>query len=446
MNAPVNPDSVGAGLNREHRAGASAPAPDTVPQDHGGNSEELPWRTNVSRLIATTSLVSPGLIVGSGWLMDGAGGATVAMLPAVLIGAGLMWNDHAVVREVMAGGGARLTLILRALVPIGVSSLASVPILMAWCGNDIDVQKADMERAVIAPITEFVARTVDISNGDLEKAASVAEAERRGLRGELAELVARDAAEESEIRRRLRDAEDQVRHQQYVLDCEKDGSRCLATSSGRPGENGAVSNPARHLQNDAIRRAAAARQDLADLPSRRESQIARINQRLAVLEGAAASDTSVAAVQSRLAAARASRDALVARRVDAHPDVVAIRTPWGPAQRLVALFKFLFANPVLFTLVLAGKTVQTAFELSGVLRAVRYARLSHEGRWWRAAQQTRDHSARLIAVERETEHSLKKIDAKQTLWRAKRQSADVRLLDLVDGVRMLVLKHMLGRS
>ena len=446
MNAPFNADGLGVVPNYPHRAGTSGPTPYAVLMDHDVAADEFPWRTHVSRLIATSSLVSPALFIGSGWIMGGAGGAAIAILPAALIGAGLWSNDQAVVREIMAGGGARLTLILRALVPIGVSSLASVPILMALCSNDIDAQKADLERAVITPIMEMVVGTVDQSIAELEQAASAAEAERQGLRGELAKIVALDAEDEAEIRRRLGEAEEQVRRLELVLNCEKDGSVCLPSSSGRPGERGPISNPTRHLRDDAISRVSAARRELAELPARRKDQFTRIHQRLAVLEGAATSDTSVAAIQSRVAVARTARDAVVTRRVDGHPDVVAVRIPWGPGQRLVSLLKFLFANPVLFTLVAAAKIVQTGFELAGVLRAVRYARLSREGRSWRAAQHARDHTARLITIERETELSKTKINARQTLWKVKRDFADTRLLDLVDGIRMLVLKRLFGRS
>jgi hypothetical protein len=437
MNAPFKPP----GEADPTLTSSSAPPP--YPQS---SAEERLWRQQVSALIVTTSLVSPCLVIASGWLIHGAIGAAVAALPAAAIGAGLVLNDLAIMREVMAGGGTRATLFLRAMIPIGVNTLAALPIYLALFSADIDKLDADRARMVIAPITKAVAATVDQAINKLQTAASTAEIERQRLRSEHDKILAASAIEETALHHRLDEAEERERQFTFELKCEADGSVCLSTSSGAAGDKGPKSKLAGHRRDDAVARATAAQHELEVLRDRRADLLAPVNQRLSKLEDSATIDGSVAALQSRLDKAQGDRDLVIAQRVATDPDIVAARTPWGPGQRLISLVTILLANPVLFAAVLAGKIVQTAFEISGVLRAVRYARLSRAGHEWSAAHQAHYHLTRLTRIEQSTELSKAKIEAKHARWWANREFSDRRLLDLLDGVRSLVLKRFFRRS
>jgi len=364
--------------------------------------EGLLWRIQVSALIFIAASVSPGLILATGFLYSGSWGLVITAAPATLLYVFLVLNDHAVVKESRSGRSVWLSLSIRAMIPIAATTIAFIPILLRIFSGDINYQRAEAVSRITAPVlaeaTREVDATIEPDRQQLEayEVEDAAEVRRRSA------IIANAENQETDQRGRLEKANADLREQEFILRCEKDGSLCTNTDSGRPGVNGPVSHLAEHRRDDAQARADTASNALKEIVQRRDKALEPIDGRLLQLEGRAGNPGLIAKLQAILA----SRNALIDAAVQKNPDVVAAQSPLGPSERLEILVDIVLQQPILLVLFVAAKLMITAVELSGMARGVGLVRSS------------------LQILDREGDWYVARIALKSRKWRARRDFAN----------------------
>ena len=363
-------------------------------------NDDRPWHTEVNGLIFLTAAPTPLLIAATAYLFGGMGGFWVSLPAAGMVYTALMLNDRLVVREQSWGRSVRSTLLIRALVPIVGTSMASLGVFLWWFADDIDAVIAKNRRAVLSPVTAEITKTVDGEISSAKAAVTAARLERADLQKRYDVLIDTSAADEKAAADAVSAAQKDVTKQRLMLNCESDGSKCLPENSGRAGDQGPLSKTARHRLTAAEETVTKAEAEQTALQTRLGATRRTLLTKLETLDAPADRVSSIAGLQATADRLAASRDVIIRQRVTSHPDVAATKTATGLGDKLVILTARILEHPTLLLYALLTKIGLTAFELMGILRGVSFARHSQQGRERRAAAAESDLQAQIASAKR----------------------------------------------
>jgi hypothetical protein len=302
------------------------------------------WRLQVLMLMGTSALSTPALLLTAGYLQGGQSGALITLFPATALYAGLLLNDHLILREASAGKVTWPSIAIRSLIPIGGTTLLAIIVLSKLFAPDISAAITAHEAAIVVPLKAKYEQVVDGAIHEAVTRAERAEAAREAL-----------AAERKAKFSQMSAAQNEVIHLEAVMKCEAIGSQCFDTSSGKAGTQGPISNSAR------IRKEAAEK-----TVARLKEEIATTSPEIVALDGSG--EASALRLRQNAERLKATREETVHKQIDDDPAAIAVRAANGPGERLALLATIVLQKPALLIYALAGKIVTTAFELLGVMR------------------------------------------------------------------------------